>query len=65
MKVQVRYECWTYISDGRTVSAQEQFESAAEARARAKAWHDFGAKAQAYKVVVNLDTLEIYFIPLK
>ena len=65
MKVQVRYECWTYISDGRTVSAQEQCESAAEARARAKAWHDFGAKAQAYKVVVNLDVLEIYFIPLK
>ena len=65
MKVQVRYECWTYISDGRTVSAQEQFESATEARARAKAWQDFGAKAQACKVVVHLDTLEIYFIPLK
>lgn len=65
MKVEVRYECWTYISDGRTVSAQEQFESAAAALARAKAWHDFGAKAQAYKVVVHLDTLEIYFIPLK
>lgn len=65
MKVQVRYECWTYISDGRTVSAQEQFESAAEARARAKAWQDFGSKAQAYKVVVNLDAMEIYFIPLK
>jgi hypothetical protein len=64
MKVHVRYECWTYLADGRTVSAQERCESATEACNRAKEWQDFGMKANAYKVVVNLDAMEIYHIPL-
>lgn len=65
MKIVVKYECWTYLADGRTVSAQERCASATEARARAKEWQDFGMKANAYKVVVNLDVMEIYHVPLE
>lgn len=65
MKVIIKYECWTYLADGLRVSTQEQCENATEARARAKAWQNIGTKAQAYKVVVNLDALEVYHLPLK
>lgn len=65
MKVIVKYECWTYLADGLTVSAQERCASATEARARAKEWQDFGMKAIPYKAVVNLEAMEIYHIPLK
>ena len=65
MKVHVRYECLTYLADGLTVIMQESCESATAARNRAKEWQDFGMKANAYKVVVNLDAMEIYHVPLK
>ena len=65
MKVIIKYECWTYLADGRTVSAQERCASVTEARARAKEWQDFGMKAIPYKAVVNLEAMEIYHIPLK
>lgn len=65
MKAIVKYECWTYLADGRTLSAQEKCASADEARARAKEWQDFGLKAIPHKVMVNLDVMEIYHIPLK
>lgn len=65
MKVIIKYECWTYLADGRTVSAQERCASATEARARAKEWQDFGMKVTPYKAVVNLEAMEIYHIPLK
>ena len=64
MKLHTRYECWTYLADGRTVSAQETCSSATEARNRAKEWQDFGTKATAYKVVVDLDSMEIIHAPL-
>lgn len=56
--------CRTYIADGKTISSTECFGTPEEAKARAKAWSDFGHKAEAVAFVVDLATGEVGYRPL-
>ncbi len=58
------YVCITYIADGKTISAVETCDTANEAIERAEKWRAIRTKANAYRVVVDYETLEIYHYPL-
>lgn len=58
------YECVVYLADGKHVSQHERCESAAEAKERAGKWRALGHKARAFRVVVDLQKMEMYHRPL-
>ena len=58
------YVCITYIADGQTASSTIHYPTAEKAIAKAEQWRAVGTKANAYKVVVDTDLLEIYHYPL-
>ena len=58
------FMCVTYIADGKTIGTTECFNTPEEAKARAKAWCDFGHKAEAVAFCIDLATCEVGYRPL-
>lgn len=59
MEIYTRYFCRTYIADGKHISASEPCFSAADALVRAERWRACGTKAEAVRIDIDLETLEV------
>lgn len=57
----INYACRTYISDGKTVSANEVCATAEEAVSRAKAWQALGYKADAVETLFDWEFQSICY----